>query len=48
MLNWFKYNKKRMAKGELVPDRQEKFIQLMALAEKYRKLNQYGYLSFED
>lgn len=48
MLNWVKYNKKRMAKGELTPDRQKKFLQLMALAEKYRRLNQYEYLSFED
>ena len=41
MLNWYKATKKRIAKGELSKDRLEKFNTLQAVAEKYRRLNQY-------
>ena len=41
MLNWYKSNKKRIAKGGYPPDRLEKFNRLMEVAEKYRRLNQY-------
>ena len=42
MLNWFKSNKKQIAKGDYPPDRLEKFNRLMEIADKYRRLNQYG------
>ena len=42
MLNWFKSNKKLIAKGGYPPDRLEKFNRLMEIADKYRRLNQYG------
>ena len=41
MLNWFKATKKRVAKGELSEERLEKFILLLEVADKYRRLNQY-------
>lgn len=42
MLNWFKSNKKLIAKGDYPPGRLEKFNRLMEIADKYRRLNQYG------
>ena len=42
MLNWFKSNKKQIAKGDYPPDRLEKFNRLMEIADEYRRLNQYG------
>ena len=42
MLNWFKSNKKQIAKGDYPPDRLEKFNRLLEIADKYRRLNQYG------
>ena len=41
MLNWMKYNKKRLARGEMSPARQELFRRLLAVAEKYRRVNQF-------
>ena len=42
MLNWIKYNKKLIAKGEFPADRLERFNLLLETAKKYRRLNQYG------
>ena len=41
MLNWFKATKKRVAKGELSDERLKKFNDLLEVADKYRRLNQY-------
>lgn len=42
MLNWLRHNQKLMAKGELPLERQERFAYLMSIANKFRRLNQYG------
>ena len=41
MLNWFKATKKRVAKGGLSDERLKKFNELLEVADKYRRLNQY-------
>lgn len=41
MLNWFKSNKKLIAKGGYPQDRLEKFTILLEVAGKYRRKNQY-------
>ena len=41
MLNWFKAQKKRIAKGDFPPKRLDRFNKLMEVANKYRRLNQY-------
>ncbi len=41
MLNWLKANRKAMNAGKLKPERVEKFNQLMAKMEGYRRKNQY-------
>ncbi|MBQ7512419.1 MAG: hypothetical protein IJU11_06720 [Prevotella sp.] len=43
MLNWIKYNRKRMAAGKLTGSQASLFHQLTAMADEYRKLNQYAY-----
>ena len=43
MLNWLKYNRKLMLKGELPENRVEQFKKLLQLADRYRKLNQHSY-----
>ena len=43
MLNWIKYNKKMKVRGKMSAERAEKFEQLLAIADKYRKLNQNAY-----
>lgn len=40
-LNWLKHNRKLFAAGELKPERVEKFKELLALTEVYRRKNQY-------
>jgi hypothetical protein len=40
-LNWLKHNKKLYAAGEMKEDRVEKYKELMALSDKYRRKNQY-------
>ena len=40
-LNWIKHNRKLYAAGELKPDRVEFFLILLALCEKYKRVNQY-------
>lgn len=39
--NWWKHQQKLANAGELKPERQEQFNQLLALGEKYRHKNQY-------
>ena len=41
MLNWLKANRKHLNAGSLKPERVEKFKELLALAEVYRRKNQY-------
>lgn len=45
MVNWIKYNKKRMAAGELPEERVDRLNLLLQIAQRYRRLNQYAYLS---
>ena len=42
MLNWLKANRKRMNADGLKPERAEKFKELLALTEVYRRKNQYA------
>jgi len=42
MLNWLKANRKRMNADGLKPERVEKFKELLALMEEYRRVNQWG------
>ncbi len=42
MLNWVKANRKVMNAGLLKPERVEKFKELLALTEVYRRKNQYA------
>jgi len=44
MLNWIKYNKKIKSRGKMPADKEEKFNQLLDLADKYRKVNQNAYM----
>ena len=41
MLNWVKANRKVMKKGEMRPERMERFRELMEMCERYRRKNQY-------
>ena len=41
MLNWVRANKKLMNAGELKEERLTKFKELLALAEEYKRKNQY-------
>ena len=41
MLNWVKANRKKMNAGTLKPERVEKFKELLAMTEQYRRKNQY-------
>ena len=41
MLNWLKANRKRMNAGEMKAERVEKFKELLALMEQYKRKNQY-------
>ena len=41
MLNWIKHNRKLMNAGELKPERLEMFRELLAVGERYRRVNQY-------
>ena len=40
-LNWIKHNRKLYTAGELKPDRVVLFKKLLALCEKYKRVNQY-------
>lgn len=39
--NWIHHNKKLMNSGKLRADRIEKFNELLALVEEYKRVNQY-------
>ena len=41
MLNWLKANRKSMNANTLKPERVEKFKELLALVEEYKRKNQY-------
>ena len=41
-LNWFKHNKKLYYVGLLKKDRVEKFKELLAMMEEYKRVNQWG------
>ncbi|MBR1520685.1 MAG: hypothetical protein IJ635_05550 [Bacteroidaceae bacterium] len=43
MLNWIKYQKKRLAQGRMKPERIERFNHLLAIASQYLRKNQYAY-----
>ena len=40
-LNWVKANRKAMNAGKMKADRVEKFKELLAMTEQYRRKNQY-------
>ena len=39
--NWLKHNRKLYTAGEMKEERVEKFKELLALCEEYRRVNQY-------
>ena len=41
MLNWVKANRKALNAGKMKPERVEKFKELLALMEEYKRVNQY-------
>ena len=41
MLNWLKANRKVLNAGNMKPERVEKFRELLAMTELYRRKNQY-------
>lgn len=40
-LNWLKHNRKLYAAGEMKPERVDKFKEMLALCDKYKRVNQY-------
>ena len=42
MLNWLKANRKALNAGKMEPERVEKFKELLALMEEYKRVNQWG------
>ena len=41
MLNWVKQQRKLLNAGALKPERVERFKELLALMERYKRINQY-------
>ena len=41
MLNWLKANRKLMNAGKMKPERIKMFEELLALIERYKRVNQY-------
>lgn len=41
MVNWLKANRKLINAGALKPERVERFKELLALMERYKRINQY-------
>ena len=41
MLNWVKANRKVLNAGKMKPERVEKFKELLAMTEQYRRKNQW-------
>lgn len=39
--NWIKHNRKLLNASKLKEDRVEKFVKLMELGERYKRVNQY-------
>ena len=48
MHNWIKHNKRLLARGEMPPERVRHFQELLDLAAKYRRVNQYVYAPDND
>ena len=42
MLNWVKVNRKALNAGKMKLERVEKFKELLAMTEQYRRKNQWG------
>ena len=42
MLNWLKANRKALNAGKMKAERMEKFKELLAMTEQYRRKNQWG------
>lgn len=42
MLNWIKANRKALNAGKMKTERVEKFKELLAMTERYRRKNQWG------
>lgn len=40
-LNWLKANRKALNAGKMKPERVERFKELLALMERYKRINQY-------
>ena len=40
-INWIKANRKALNAGKMKPERVEKFRELLAMTEQYRRKNQY-------
>lgn len=41
MLNWLKANRKALNAGKMKSDRVERFKELLAMMEQYKRVNQY-------
>lgn len=41
LYTWLKHNRKLMNAGELKPEREEKFRELLEMTEQYKRKNQY-------
>ena len=41
MLNWLKANRKALNAGKMKPERVERFKELLAMMEQYKRVNQY-------
>lgn len=41
LYTWLKHNRKVMNAGELKPEREEKFRELLEMTEQYKRKNQY-------
>ncbi|NLV51834.1 MAG: hypothetical protein GXY64_00950 [Bacteroidales bacterium] len=46
MLNWFKYQKKKLAQNTLKKNRISRFKELLKLADKYLRVNQHSYTTY--
>ena len=41
LYTWLKHNRKQMNQGLLKPEREERFKELLAITEQYKRKNQY-------
>ena len=44
LLNWLKYNRKALRQGRMPEQRVERFRELLVMAERVRRINQYAHL----